>query len=159
MSAILRSVSDAALAATAIYLNSDPGHAGIIEALEKARSRGRPPVRVERSLARDDYLRLLAESRALVGNSSSGIIEAASAGTSVVNVGDRQAGRQRSGPSVVDSGVSYQEIREAIGTALAKRPRRGGQTCYGDGRAGNRIADALARVRLGEGLRRKQITY
>ena len=101
MSAILRAVAVAGLAATVVYPNSDPGHAGIIEAIEKARARKRAPLRVERSLARDDYLRRLAESRVLVGNSSSGIIEAASAGTPAVNVGDRQAGRQRSGSSVV----------------------------------------------------------
>lgn len=159
MSAILRAVFDAGLAATAIYPNSDPGHTGIIEAIERAHRRNAAWLRIERSLSRDDYLRLLAESRVLVGNSSSGIIEAASAGTPAVNVGDRQAGRERSGPSVIDCGETYQAIRAAIGRALTVRPHRGGRTCYGDGGAGQLIADVLADIRLDEGLRRKRITY
>jgi GDP/UDP-N,N'-diacetylbacillosamine 2-epimerase (hydrolysing) len=142
-----------------IYPNSDPGHTGIIEAIEKARKEVRLPTRVERSLVRDEYLRLLAESRVLVGNSSSGIIEAASAGTPAVNVGDRQAGRQRSGSSVVDCGETLAEIAAAIRAAMSKRPRAGARTCYGDGRAGERIARALAKARLDERLRRKQIAY
>jgi UDP-hydrolysing UDP-N-acetyl-D-glucosamine 2-epimerase len=159
MSAILRAVASAGFAATVIYPNSDPGHDGIIDAIKKAQARPRANIRVERSLVRDEYLRLLAESRVLVGNSSSGIIEAASAGTPAVNVGDRQAGRQRSGPSVVECGETSAEITAAIRRATSKRPRPGAPTCYGDGQAGQRIADVLARVRLDECLRRKQITY
>ena len=159
MSAILRAVKAAGLGATVIYPNSDPGHTGIIEAIERAHRRKTGRLRMERSLARDDYLRLLAESRVLVGNSSSGIIEAALAGTPAVNVGDRQAGRQRSGSSVVDCGETFTEIRAAVGVALSKRPRRGAHTCYGDGRTGRRIADILGRVHLDQRLRRKQITY
>ena len=159
MSAILRAVADAALTPMVVYPNSDPGHTGIIAVIEKARRRKRAPLQAMRSLARDDYLRLLAEARVLVGNSSSGIIEAASAGTPAVNIGDRQGGRQHSSPSVVDCGESYAEIRAAISTALSKRPRRGHRTCYGDGQAGQRIAKILAGIRIDEHLRRKQITY
>ncbi len=159
MAAILRAVSSAGLAATVIYPNSDPGHDGIIEAIEKARARPRANIRVERSLARDAYLRLLAESRVLIGNSSSGIIEAASAGTPAVNVGDRQTGRQCSGSSVIDCGETAAEISSAIQKTMSKRPRRGAGTCYGDGQAGKRIATTIAGVRVEDSLRRKRITY
>ena len=159
MSAILRAVTDSGLEPIVIYPNSDRGHTGIIAAIEAAARKAGSPVRVERSLARDAFLHLLADVRLLVGNSSCGIIEAASAGTAAVNVGDRQAGRQRSGKSVVDCTESYDQIQAAIVQALKKRPRLGARTCYGHGRAGRRIASVLAGTRLDDALRRKQITY
>jgi len=160
MSVILRAVDDTGLTPTIIYPNSDRGHTGIIAAIEAARRRDRGGrLRIERSLARDAYLRLLGDVRVLVGNSSSGIIEAASAGTAVVNVGDREQGRQRSGRSVIDCDETYQAVRAAIRTALRRRPRPGAPTVYGDGRAGRRIADILATTPLDESVRRKQITY
>jgi GDP/UDP-N,N'-diacetylbacillosamine 2-epimerase (hydrolysing) len=160
MATILRAVADAGLEATVIFPNSDRGHTGIIEAIESARRRGglKCP-HVVRSFARDDYLRLLADVRVLVGNSSSGIIEAASAGTPAVNVGDREKGRQRSGPSVIDCDESYGGIRAAIAAARRRRPRVGGKTVYGDGRAGERIARILAESPIDDSVRRKQITY
>ena len=159
MACILRAVTDSRLRPVVIYPNSDRGHTGIIAAIEAAIGRGNGSLRVERSLARDDYLRLLADVRVLVGNSSSGIIEAASAGTPVVNIGDRQAGRQRSGRSVIDCGEMRDQIRSAIAEALKRRPRIGTRTCYGDGGAGQRIAEVLARAEIDRHLRRKQITY
>ena len=160
MSAILRAVDNAGLEPIVIYPNSDAGHTGIIAAIESAaRKRRRVPLRTERSVPREEYLRLLADARVLVGNSSSGIIEAACAGTPVVNVGDRQRGRQRSGPSVVDCGETYAAIRAAITAALKRHPHLGGRTCYGDGQAGQRIADIIADTPINDALRRKQITF
>jgi len=160
MRAILRAVEDAGLKPIVIYPNTDRGHAGILTAIEAARKRPRNrSLRIERSVPRDEYLRLLAGARVLVGNSSSGIIEAASAGTPAVNVGDRQAGRQRSGRSVVDCGETFEAIRTAIAAALRRRPRFAGRTCYGDGHAGARVADLLARTPIDDELRRKRITY
>jgi UDP-hydrolysing UDP-N-acetyl-D-glucosamine 2-epimerase len=158
MSAILRAVTECNLQPIVIYPNSDRGHTGIIAAINAA-ARRNGELRVERSLARDDYLRLLADVRVLVGNSSSGIIEAASAGTPVVNIGDRQAGRQRSGRSVIDCGETRDEISAALAKALRRRPRLGARTCYGDGHAGRRIADILAGTTCDQSLRRKRITY
>ena len=159
MSAILRAVADHRLRPVVIYPNSDRGHSGIIAAIQAAASRAGADLRVERSLPRDDYLRLLADVPVLVGNSSSGIIEAASAGTPAVNVGDRQAGRQRNGRSVIDCGETRDQIQAAIGKALRRRPRLGGSSCYGQGGAGQRMADILARTRINQALRRKRITY
>jgi len=159
MNHILEAVADNGLSAVVIYPNSDRGHAGIIAAIEACATSRRLPIRVERSMARDDFLRLLAQVRVLVGNSSAGILEAASAGTATVNVGTRQLGRERPARGVVDCGETRAEIRSAIARALRLRLRPGAPTCYGDGRAGARIADILVRTRLDERLRRKQITY
>jgi UDP-N-acetylglucosamine 2-epimerase len=104
-------------------------------------------------------LRTLIGSRVLVGKSSCGIIEAATAGTAVVNVGDRQQGRLRAGPAVIDAGESVESITRALGQALRKRPKPGVRTAYGAGRAGESIARILSGLRLSDALHRKQITY
>lgn len=158
MASILRAVQGVDLTPTVIYPNSDRGHTGIIEAIAHAR-RLDPRVHVYRSLPRDEYLRLLCRARVLVGNSSSGIIEAASAGTSAVNVGARQAGRQRSGSAVIDCSESAAAIENALRAAVRKRPRVGGRNCYGEGRAGRGIARILAETPLDERLRRKRTTH
>ena len=153
MTTILRASAATGLRQTIIYPNSDRGHRGIIDAIE-AHSR-RSPVRVVRSLAREAYLLELIAADVLVGNSSSGIIEAASAGTPVVNIGPRQAGRERSGSSVIDAGESATAVRAAIQRALAKRTISGRRTAYGDGNAGKRIARHLAVLPLDSSFRQK----
>jgi GDP/UDP-N,N'-diacetylbacillosamine 2-epimerase (hydrolysing) len=156
MRAILRAVGDSGLEPTILYPNSDRGHRGIIQAIEDWRRRTRNGrIHVERSMARDDYIRALIGADVLVGNSSSGLIEAGTAGTPAVNVGPRQAGRQPSGPSVVPCDETAEAIRAAIAQALRKRPRIGQPGVYGDGRAGRRIAAILAGLPLKDAFRRK----
>jgi UDP-hydrolysing UDP-N-acetyl-D-glucosamine 2-epimerase len=138
--------------------NNDPGAPGIFRAWSVAMKQ--PNVTVHRDLPRPAFLALVRDAAVLVGNSSAGIIEAASFGTPVVNVGPRQLGRERSG-NVTD--VPYSEA--AIRKALAKVWNRGkplrftGRNVYGSGGAGQRIADILGRVKLNDALRRKLITY
>lgn len=154
---LLAAVNDSGLSATIAYPASDPGHTGIIDAIREWTPKR--PHRVYRSMPREQYLRALITADVLVGNSSSGIIESAFAGTPAVNVGPRQTGRLRGGPSIIDCGESRAAIRAAIATALRKRPRAGARSRYGDGTAGERIADNLLRVPLSDDVRRKQITF
>jgi len=83
----------------------------------------------------------------LVGNSSSGIIEAASFHLPVVNVGGRQKGRTRSG-NVLDVPYDADAIHKAIHRALTDTSFRAAlQQCknrYGDGQAAGRIASILS---------------
>jgi len=95
----------------------------------------------------------------LIGNSSSGIIEAASVGTPAVNIGPRQNGRQVSGPSVIHSSESLPAIRKAVKKALRTTPVELRANVYGDGRAGERIARVLARVPFDKKLYRKLNEY
>ena len=160
MSAVLKATDKAGLRSTIIYPNSDRGHSGIVEAIDAHRQRSCDgAVRVFRSLDRDKYLRALIEADVLVGNSSSGIIEAPAAGTPSVNVGPRQRGRERNGGSVIDANESTTSIRDAIRTALRKRPIMGKATVYGDGQAGLRIADILAAVPRDDRFRHKQCSF
>jgi UDP-hydrolysing UDP-N-acetyl-D-glucosamine 2-epimerase len=74
--------------------------------------------RLVENFGRAGYFGMLQHCRAMVGNSSSGIIEAASFHLPVVNIGERQAGRAR-GRNVIDVGPRRSEILEAIHTAVS----------------------------------------
>jgi UDP-N-acetylglucosamine 2-epimerase (non-hydrolysing)/GDP/UDP-N,N'-diacetylbacillosamine 2-epimerase (hydrolysing) len=100
------------------------------------------------------YLSLLRHSSVLVGNSSSGIIEAASLGLPVVNIGIRQKGRDHAA-NVLDVPASASAIRKAVAQAQSTEFRKSIQSLenpYGDGHASNRIVELLTTVPLGEKL-------
>ena len=92
----------------------------------------------------DDFLRLLCNSKCLIGNSSVGIRECAYLGVPVVNIGTRQHRRDR-GNNVIDTGYSSLDISTAISTWL-KRDRPKSSDIYGGGDAGIKIADLLSRI-------------
>ena len=145
------------LPVVAIYPSSDPGSNGIVGVLD--RQGKRPDWVVLRSLPSEVYLSTLAGARVLIGNSSSGIIESASLGVNVVNVGPRQAGRLRCGPNVIDADETDRSIRAALDKTLARPRPRPSQSVYGDGRAAERIARIVARLRVSRTLLRKDLQY
>lgn len=105
-----------------------------------------PFATVARSLGGEGYANAMRHALAMLGNSSSGIIEAAHFGLPVVNIGDRQRGRERSG-NTIDVDESRGAISGAIDRALSEPFRRHCASlpnAYGDGRAGERIARAIA---------------
>lgn len=130
--------------------NTDPGYAGVVRAIRPFLRANRPRWKFFVSLERSEYLRAIWASDVLVGNSSSGIIEANVLGTAAVNIGPRQLGRQRNGNAVIDSTYNTKAIRRAVRAALARsrarqvRPSR----AFGAGDAGRQIAEALATVRV-----------
>jgi UDP-N-acetylglucosamine 2-epimerase len=90
----------------------------------------------------------------MVGNSSSGIIEAASFKLPVVNIGNRQRGRVHSF-NVIDTGYDRDEIQKAMHEAMSTefKARLDGLTNpYGDGRAAERIVNQLKTVTIDERL-------
>jgi UDP-hydrolysing UDP-N-acetyl-D-glucosamine 2-epimerase len=138
---------DAALIVT--YPNADTASRVLIDGFEEF-ARSRPRVRLVRNLGDDRYLSLLEHAAAMVGNSSSGLIEAPSFGLPVVNIGSRQHGRLR-GDNVIDVGYGRDEILRAVDRALApgRRDRlRRSPNPYGDGRAAGRIVRVLREVPL-----------
>jgi GDP/UDP-N,N'-diacetylbacillosamine 2-epimerase (hydrolysing) len=108
-------------------------------------------------LPRDRYLDALACAEVLAGNSSSGIIEAASMGTPVVNIGKRQLLRQRNA-NTLDCEGDTGSIRAALASAL-ERGRFAPGNVYGDGQSGERIAALLATVPLPSSLLDKSNAY
>ena len=105
--------------------------------------------------------RLAARRGVLVGNSSAGLIEAAAIGLRVVNIGPRQAGRERAG-NVTDLAIREVAKLGAVVERAKSLPRLRPATVYGDGRAGERIASLLADPKLdpqSSELLRKRNTY
>lgn len=126
--------------------NADPGGDEIRRYLEEF-ARSRPDTVVIDSVGTMTYRSLMATSRLMVGNSSSGIIEAASFQLPVVNVGARQDGRERPA-NVLDVPYRREAIAAAIRRALEPAFRaglNGLKNPYGDGRAADRAAAALRR--------------
>ncbi len=93
-----------------------------------------------------DFLRLLMNSECLIGNSSVGIRECSFLGVPVVNIGIRQAGRER-GPNVQDVSYDREEISKAITTQI-KNATYPAAMIYGDGTAGEQMADVIATAPL-----------
>ena len=124
----------------ALMPNSDAGSDAVRDALSQARREGR--IVLQTHLKRPEFVSWMAAADVMLGNSSSGIIEAASFGTPVVNVGSRQNLRERN-DNVADVPNRAAEVRAALEAAL-KRGRHPRSNLYGDGRAGGRIVELLA---------------
>ncbi|VVC05675.1 UDP-N-acetylglucosamine 2-epimerase [uncultured archaeon] len=143
----------------AIAPNSDAGNRIIFRHL-KSYSKKYPSIRLYASLPRSDYLGMIKNCGLLVGNSSSGIIDASYFDTPVVNIGIRQKGRE-TGSNVYH--VEYFKenlIYETILKAL-KTKRRTSRThhIYGQGHASEKIVNCLETIRLNRHLIKKQIFY
>jgi GDP/UDP-N,N'-diacetylbacillosamine 2-epimerase (hydrolysing) len=139
----------------AIMPNSDAGSEQIRQELNEAEASGRVVLRTH--LHRKEYIGWLACCDVLFGNSSSGIIEAASFGTPVVNIGTRQNLRERNA-NVKDASPVTHEVRAALLAAVSKG-RFPVTNVYGDGRAGSRIIDLLATTPLTSELMAKYNVY
>ena len=110
----------------------------------------RPRTWLVGTLGTEAYFSLMKLASVMIGNSSSGIIEAPSFELPVVNIGDRQAGRLRAA-NVIDVAGDRHSIRAGIDRALDARFRaslRGLCNPYGDGHAAERIVQRLASVPL-----------
>ena len=158
MRGVISAILDIGTHAVVIYPNADAGGRRMIQVIQDVSS---PLFHCYRSVPRDHYLQLLLQSKALVGNSSSGLVEAPSLGVPFVNVGSRQKDRER-GDNVIDVGYGKDEVLRGLSMiddpALQQRlgQRR---NPYGDGRTGDRIAKVLAEKPLGNGLVQKRLSY
>ncbi len=139
------------------YPNADAGSRWLIERTRsylRTRSDGRMFV----NLAPITYWSLLRHADLLLGNSSSGIMEAASFELPAVNIGMRQRGREH-GRNVLDAAATVESILDCVRRASNPEFRRslcGMENPYGDGRAAERIVSILASAPLGEELLTKR---
>lgn len=120
-----------------------------------AHQRGR--VMVSASLGQLKYLSALKHADVVIGNSSSGLIEAPALKKPTVNLGDRQKGRLKA-PSVIDCSETEASIVAAIKQALSvdfQRSLSGTISPYGDGNASEKIKEFLKIVPLGGILQKK----
>jgi UDP-hydrolysing UDP-N-acetyl-D-glucosamine 2-epimerase len=122
------------------YPNADTNSRQIIEKIEAfVAKHSRAQLAV--NLGTQGYFSVMRHAAAMVGNSSSGIIEAASFQLPVVNVGNRQRGRV-TGANVVHTGTRREEVLAGIERALALK-LNGMENPYGDGNAAGRIIERL----------------
>jgi UDP-hydrolysing UDP-N-acetyl-D-glucosamine 2-epimerase len=138
--------------------NADPGGDAVRELLEAAAARpGRVAVD---ALGERRYWGLLRIADAMLGNSSSALIEAPAVDLPAVDVGDRQGGR-RAGPNVLHAPADPRAVtaafREALDPATRKRVAAA-RPALADGRAGQRIADIIAAWRPPKPPRKPPIT-
>jgi UDP-hydrolysing UDP-N-acetyl-D-glucosamine 2-epimerase len=132
--------------------NADAGGRAVNAALREWGARDGARVRVVTSLGQRGYLTLMRRAGAVVGNSSSGILEAPALGVPTVNVGDRQRGRLRA-PSVIDVDEDVESVRAGIARAL--EGSWSAETPYGTPGASGRILEVLLTHPLGRELLRK----
>lgn len=150
-----------------IHPNSDAGYTRMIEMLEfKIKEAGKEEkIKIYKSLPHDLYLSLMKEAGVMIGNSSSGIIEAPSRETPYVLVGTRQVGREKA-RSILEVGYEKKYILHAVKKALFDKAfRRIVKTCekpydpFRDASAGKRVARVLATFEITPELLQKRMTY
>ncbi|MFT5871850.1 MAG: GDP/UDP-N,N'-diacetylbacillosamine 2-epimerase (hydrolyzing) [Clostridium sp.] len=143
------------------YPNSDNGGREIIRIIEEYRAKY-PFLKVFKNLSQVEYLSFLEIAAVMIGNSSSGIIEAPSFKLPVVNIGSRQEGRLRA-CNIIDVPYGKEAIKIGINKAIDdesfKKQLENCTNPYGDGKASGKIAEILSKVLVDRKLIQKKITY
>jgi UDP-hydrolysing UDP-N-acetyl-D-glucosamine 2-epimerase len=153
---MLRALAESNQPVLFTYPNADYGSHKIMKQVEDYVARS-STARIVPSLGSRGYFSMMGRAAAMVGNSSSGIVEAASFHLPVVNIGNRQAGRLRA-RNVIDVGESEAEISDGLRRALDPAFRDSLadlKNPYGDGHAAERIVDTIESVELNQKLLKK----
>jgi len=140
--------------------NSDAGHESILEAYKEFGSNN-GKFYYFKNLPRKTYVNLMRNAKCMVGNSSSGIIEAPSLELPVVNTGSRQLGRHHA-KNVMFTSMETAEIEKAIKFWLEDKNQaalKGIKNPYGDGHSALKIARILSEIKIDSTLIHKNITY
>jgi UDP-N-acetylglucosamine 2-epimerase (non-hydrolysing)/GDP/UDP-N,N'-diacetylbacillosamine 2-epimerase (hydrolysing) len=143
-----------------IYPNADAGGRRIIQIIKEYEKY--PFIKIVKNINHNEYLSLMNISNVMVGNSSSGIIEASSFHLPVVNIGIRQQGREQAG-NVIDVNYDRKEIISAIKKSLYdknfQKKVQKIKNPYGDGNASKKIVQILIKTKKDNKLLQKKITY
>jgi GDP/UDP-N,N'-diacetylbacillosamine 2-epimerase (hydrolysing) len=127
-----------------VYPNSDKGADVFIREIKNNQG---PRFHIHESLPRSLFLNVFAQSVAIVGNSSAGIIESGGLHIPSLTIGGRQSDRER-GQNVVHSGYSESEIQKGLSQILSESFRKHAKEVsspYGEGGTGTRIADLIVK--------------
>lgn len=155
MATILEALKLENFQTVALYPNADAGNNGIREVLDSAAAAG--VIRLTSHMVRQEFLAWVSVADVMVGNSSAGLIEAASYKTRVINIGNRQAMRERSA-NVFDVDVDLKEIRREL-----RKVRLGEkldvENIYGDGQTAGRVVTLLENVPLDQNILAKCNAY
>ncbi len=130
-----------------LWPNVDAGSDDISKGLRMFREREKPGyVHFFRHFSVEDYARLIAKCACLIGNSSSGIREGSFLGVPAVDIGTRQASRERAA-NCINVPYNHREIESTVRKQI-QNGHYSSTKIYGDGKAGERIADILAEVNI-----------
>lgn len=149
MESIMEAIKDVGIRPIYIYPSSDQGHDDIISML--------PPKQSCYNLESSIFLALLKATKAIVGNSSAGIIEAPCFGTWTINVGDRQNGRMI-GPSILNAVPKKTVIERFIRESLLNE-RQPPSKIYGEGNCHEIITKTLTEIEIDDIVMDKRMTY
>jgi len=139
----LKAVESTGMQTVWLWPNVDAGSDEISKGLRAYREKRQPDyIHFYRNFNPEDYARLISNAKCLVGNSSSGLREGSFLGVPTVNIGSRQAGRERAG-NVREAPHDAGEIERAIHEQMTHGPYER-SLLFGDGQAGRRIAEILA---------------
>jgi len=143
----LNAVQEIGLQVVLLYPNPDAGSTDFINAINQFDKDNVSNVIVKKfkHLPFNDYIRLLANASCMVGNSSSGIREACLFGVPVINIGSREASREKS-DNVINVGYNKKMIVNNIKKELGKKYKP--NKLYGDGTAAKKICDVLSSIEL-----------
>ncbi len=158
--ALLEALERSALQCVFTYSNADTNAHEVIDAVKRFCD-GYSDGRLVLNAGQVGYLNLMNAVSVMVGNSSSGLIEAPSFELPVVNVGTRQSGRLRT-QNVINCGYGTEEIYKALKRALSPECRaslQGLKNPYGDGHAAERIVGRLATLEDSPKLLRKKFAW
>jgi UDP-N-acetylglucosamine 2-epimerase (non-hydrolysing)/GDP/UDP-N,N'-diacetylbacillosamine 2-epimerase (hydrolysing) len=160
MAVTLDAVEEFDVQTVIIYPNSDAGSDQIISEIESRTFDSN--IQLFQSLPRREYLGLMAAADVMVGNSSSGIIEAPSFDLPVVDIGPRQDGRERAA-NVRSVPHDTEAIQKAIFDSLEDQStQQRAKECenpYEYGGAGKKITEKLSQVEINERLLRKESDF
>lgn len=158
IAALLAVLEQSPLPVVLTYPNADPGSRDIIAAIDAFAAAHPHRARALPNAGTTLYASLMAQALAMLGNSSSGLVEAPSFRLPVVNIGTRQDGKIKAA-NVIDCGYDRASVGGALEKALSDGFRRsiaGLVNPYGDGQAGPRIAAILSGLTLDSRLLRKK---
>jgi GDP/UDP-N,N'-diacetylbacillosamine 2-epimerase (hydrolysing) len=142
-----------------IYPNADAGSSSVRKELLKLKGTN---IQIFRNIPRRDYLGLMKTALVLVGNSSSGILEAPSFGLATINIGRRQNGRAQSENIINVPEYDHLKIADAIRFAMSEdfqKKAKNSVNLYGDGKSSSRIVEILKNIPFNAQLLNKEMSY
>lgn len=139
----LQAIQECQIPTLWFWPNVDAGSDGTSKGIRAFRENNQTNhIHFVKNLPPENFIQLLNHSQCIVGNSSVGIRESTYIGAPSVNIGSRQNGRDR-GENVMDVAYSSEEIKSAL-LAQIKHGKYPSNPLYGNGQAGERIAEAIA---------------
>ncbi|MFH1420901.1 MAG: UDP-N-acetylglucosamine 2-epimerase [Candidatus Aenigmatarchaeota archaeon] len=156
----LEAVAELAQQTVVVYPNADAGSRKMIDAIKKFEKY--PFIKSFKTLPRNDYLSIMKHANVIIGNSSSGIIESKFFGLPSVNIGTRQAGREKK-DNVIDASYDKEQIKLAVMKCLTdkkflKRMEKL-KSSIKPGNAGKIIASVLSEIDINGSFIQKRMVY